>query len=334
MSRIHPPGNGSGKRAGAGGFTLTEMLVVIGIIVLVLGIATPMITRAWRAGDRARTAGDLAAIATALEAYKQDHGDYPRVKGLPYTGATGIAATDWLGARMLCRALIGPGPGVSTNNDYAMIADGAGTKTPPTAPTENQNGPGFRTRKAPGPDGRMDTPDDVLQGKVYGPYLAVDRFKLGDPNNPTLTTTKPGTWAILDRYNRPYLYFPASTAKPNIGVRGDPNNTPGYVHTDPGPNGNNSEFSMYDADDNLNAFARTPGDGQAIQRLRMMLGDKNFNGMIETANNETAASNEPYLLWSAGPDEIFGPDASMAAPNGTLDLKDVEKCDDLTNFRR
>jgi hypothetical protein len=91
---------------------------------------------------------------------------------------------------------------------------------------------------------------------------------------------------------------------------------------------------MYDADDNLNAFARTPGDPQAIQRLRMMLGDKNNNGMIETANNETAASTEPYLLWSAGPDEIFGPDASMAAPNGTLDLKDVEKCDDITNFRQ
>ena len=80
------------------GFTLTEMLVVIGIIVLVLSIATPMIARAWRQGDRTRMAADLQAIATALEAYRQDHGSYP-VIGPPPTGID----TNFDGARMLCR---------------------------------------------------------------------------------------------------------------------------------------------------------------------------------------------------------------------------------------
>src|SRR4051812_23042576 len=90
------------------GFTLVEMLVVIGIIVVVVGLATPMITRAWRAGDRAATLADLQAIATALEAYKQDHGDYPRITE---TTAFSAGPNDYTGARMLCRALIGPGPG-------------------------------------------------------------------------------------------------------------------------------------------------------------------------------------------------------------------------------
>ena len=303
-----------------GGFTLTEMLVVIGIIVLVLGITTPMITRAWRNADRARTAGDIQAIAGALEAYRQDHGDYPRVRGLPWAGATGNDATQWLGARMLCRALIGPGP--ATSETAADIPDGAGARPAGAAATapETAPGPGFRTRSA-------------VSGRVYGPYLPVDRFKLGDPNDPTSTTAAPGRLAILDRYNKPYLYFPASPAKPNINVAGSPGSTPGYVHTDPAVNGGNSEFSLYDADDNLNAFARTPNEPAAIQRLRLMLGDRNNNGIIEPSLGETAATTEKFLLWSAGPDELFGPEQTMAEPKDTLDYRDAERCDDVTNFR-
>jgi len=318
-----PSDNRAGRRRGAtrrGGFTLTEMLVVIGIVVLVLGIATPMVTRAWRAGDRTRTAADLQAIAGALEAYRQDHGDYPRVKGLPWTGATGNDATQWLGARMLCRALIGPGP--ATSSTPADIPDGAGARASgaPATAAETERGPGFRTRSP-------------VSGRVYGPYLPVDRFKLGDPNDPTSTTAPAGRWAILDRYNKPYLYFPASPAKPNITTRGQPGETPGYVHTDPAVTGTNSEFSYYDADDNLNAFARSPNEAAAIQRLRLMLGDRNNNGIIESALGESAATTDNFILWSAGPDELFGPEATMAEPKGTLDHLDAEKCDDVTNFR-
>src|SRR5688500_18624812 len=98
----------SGRR----GFTLTEMLVVIGIIVLVLGITTPMITRAWRTGDRTRSAADLAAISTALEAYRQDHKMYPPV---------GAANT---GFAVLAKALAAPGgttgaPAYSPTVDYS-----------------------------------------------------------------------------------------------------------------------------------------------------------------------------------------------------------------------
>src|SRR4051794_24350654 len=61
------------------GFTLTEMLVVIGVLVLVAGLLLPMLTRAYRQSSRARTAADLQAIAAGLEAYKQDFGDYPDI---------------------------------------------------------------------------------------------------------------------------------------------------------------------------------------------------------------------------------------------------------------
>src|SRR5690349_9673228 len=77
-------------------FTLIEMLVVIGIIVLVVSITVPMVMKAYKAGDRARTAADLQAISVALEAFKTDFGDYPR----PEAANTGFA--------QLGRYLIGP----------------------------------------------------------------------------------------------------------------------------------------------------------------------------------------------------------------------------------
>ena len=39
-------------------FTLVELLVVIGIIVIIASLAIPMSIKAYRAGDRARTAAN------------------------------------------------------------------------------------------------------------------------------------------------------------------------------------------------------------------------------------------------------------------------------------
>jgi type IV pilus assembly protein PilA len=122
------------------GFTLVELLVVIGIILLVIGIATPMLLRAYRAAERTRVAGDLQAVATALEAYNADHGQYPAVT------ATGQLA----GSRVLVQALIAPAPRTVDGHD----------------------GPGFRIPPPADPNAR--------QGRVYGPYIPPDRFQLRD----------------------------------------------------------------------------------------------------------------------------------------------------------
>src|SRR5256885_11995513 len=116
------------------------MLVVSGIIVVPIGLAARMITRAWRAGDRAATFADLQAIATALEAYRQDHGDYPRVREDPSIPKnTGDYPNPPTGAQILCQALIAPAP----ESEYP-----AGTP-PPAGPTRRlaqsrTNRPGSR----------------------------------------------------------------------------------------------------------------------------------------------------------------------------------------------
>jgi prepilin-type N-terminal cleavage/methylation domain-containing protein len=59
------------------GFTLVEILVVIGIIVLLIGITVPIYEKARKQAVRSRVAADLQSIATGLEAYYADWNVYP-----------------------------------------------------------------------------------------------------------------------------------------------------------------------------------------------------------------------------------------------------------------
>lgn len=99
------------------GFSLIELLVVIGIILLLLGLLLPMVLRAIRSGERTRAASELQSIAAALESYYQSFGDYPRSSDL----------TTFKGSQVLLEALISP------RDD------------------DGQAGPGFRKRGNQGP---------------------------------------------------------------------------------------------------------------------------------------------------------------------------------------
>lgn len=60
-------------------FTLTEILVVIGIIVILMVILLPMISNSRQRANKARMMLDIQALVTALEQYKSDLHDYPQV---------------------------------------------------------------------------------------------------------------------------------------------------------------------------------------------------------------------------------------------------------------
>lgn len=68
----------SRRRLGVAGFTLLELLVVIGIIAILAGIVLGVGRRASESGKIARAKAEMAALSTALEAYKSQYGDYPQ----------------------------------------------------------------------------------------------------------------------------------------------------------------------------------------------------------------------------------------------------------------
>jgi prepilin-type N-terminal cleavage/methylation domain-containing protein len=335
------------------GFTLVELLVVIGIIVLLAGLGLPMVLRAYKSGTKMRSQADLQTITTALNAYKQDFGEYPRVP-VPNTGPA-----------VLCMALVGPfgdgqirdpnnptapptldsndppargtrdilaGDCVSDSGGHVALVDNAGgaytnvDEWAPLKPTDGLDGPGFRTRRGPGANGILGDFDDQFQGQSWGPYLPADKLNVRGA-------------MFRDSAGRPILYFPASPGRPNI--RGTvqapppgPAQQPGFVAR--------SDLSKYDANDNLVFFKRAPGvpeEQNALNAIRGMLGDtgsgtpgNDCNGVIDPG--ETPATEDGFILWSAGPDGLFGPVRSNPSSPYKPTMSEIQKCDDVATFIR
>jgi prepilin-type N-terminal cleavage/methylation domain-containing protein len=273
------------------GFTLTEMLVVVGIVVVLLSAVATTLVRVRHKATHTAIAADLAAIAAALEAYKQDFGDYPRI-----VTAAGANTPDRpnppTGAQLLAFALIGPAP------EAEPTYTGLGRKK-----ADGADGPGFRPRGT--------------TGRVFGPYLRPDQFRVENPANPS--DPNPLTMVLLERhfYEMPILYYPASAARPNI------RSAKGYVGDYDYRRPPGTVVALYNARDN----PELPFD-----QLARMLGDYNGNGMIDAG--EQPATEAPFLLWAAGGDGIYGMPRTLPLSPPDRVRKAVSDVDDVTNFNR
>src|SRR6266536_3277844 len=75
------PGNCRGVRRGErhyNAFTLIELVVVVGLILVLTGLVLSTVGYARKKGARARAETEIAAMSAALESYKADNAVYPR----------------------------------------------------------------------------------------------------------------------------------------------------------------------------------------------------------------------------------------------------------------
>jgi len=225
------------------GFTLIEILVTIGIVVLLIGVTLPAVNKARSSAARSRIAADMQAIATGMTAYHADFHAYP---------AVGAGDVGW---RVLAIAMAG--------------RENAGV--------DGHNGDGFKTIAAQaGPDGVFGTSDDIESGPVRGPYIAVDKFRFLKPPAPPATITALGI--MPTEYDEsvvegagyaftPMLYYVARSSKPRLGDAAG-----GYVTS--------TANSLYDHRQNDADPLNTRK--LAIADMQRMMGDRDNSGTIGT----------------------------------------------------
>jgi prepilin-type N-terminal cleavage/methylation domain-containing protein len=173
------------------GFTMVEMLVVLGIIALLVGLLLPAVSAVKNIAKETKQKAQFTAIEMALDAFKNDYGDYP-----PSDSSSHVArgnANDYCGAQKLAEALLGWDllgfhPKTAWRADGLDADGGAGSYDP------------LKTRDADG-DGVPDT-----LGERKGPYLELatnSAFKLGDLFRPYSTgPLAPDTYVICDAFHR------------------------------------------------------------------------------------------------------------------------------------
>jgi prepilin-type N-terminal cleavage/methylation domain-containing protein len=268
-------------------FTLVEMLAVIGIIVLLVGILVPTVMSARRAADKNAARMELQTIAMALDAYRADFGDYPR-------------PTAERRERVLAWALIGP-------YDETAIPKVNDPYTGSTPLVDGANGPGFRTVKG---------------GKVWGPYLPPDKFRLVSDDDTIKNTLR---WDIMDRYSAPIEYYPQWHAfKPGQGMHLFGSYASSNLADKSPANANNSvyDYRQQWADPPTVSTSMNPRY-PAVNYLRKALGDDNLDDVIDA--QEVPKEMPPFLLISRGPTRQYSTDAEIRA--------NLDTCPEITNLQ-
>ena len=288
-------------------FTLVELLVTIGIIMVLLGILMPTIISARRQADRKRTEADLQVISQALEAYKQVFNDYPR-QIRPDWNITQPARMANGPERVLAKYLLGWDP----------LPD---PLPPDPARPPYIDGQGVRVVKVVSPDGKKAS----NKGKKWGPYLPPDRFKfepdVGDLDN--LNNIGAGG-KLKDRYDSEIQYYPKWNSRTDLTKAGSilGSVTRGSATSDPRALFNLYDGIAYNGNDfksvsHLDHLLYMLGDGPDVadgsppssriypqQGATISTSAAYPNNKIDTG--ETLAFTGDFILVSAGPDKVWG----------------------------
>jgi type II secretory pathway pseudopilin PulG len=293
-------------------FTITELLVVIGIIVVLVGILLPALSAVRGKALMTSTEGTMREFSKACDIYHGDHGNYPGA--LPDDVVAGLSDPDRIsGTENALLALMGGYrvvtpftiAGSAEDLDYSAYISAGATEV--VSPASN-GGWGLAVMRS-----------DIGQGpivnmKPYSPYFSpsgsevrrtLGQDTLTDADDPT--TDMYNLPDLMDRWGQPILYFRASRNTGPIAFdSGAPGVLPQFITATANPyiesillgegREDQAELSLLHPDQHM-------GSGTSA--------DATFAQIIRTPSQ--GAPDEPlystprgkYVLISAGPDGVY-----------------------------
>ena len=264
------------------GLTIIELLIVLGIIALLIGLLLPALSVVRNMAKETKQKAQFATIELALEAFKNDYGDYPpsRSYGGPvFTYSSGSQA---LAESLLGWDLLGFHPNSAWRADGLDKQMGPGSYDP--AQTRDINGDGvpdtFDERKGP-----------YLELANVGAFRLVDLFRTN-----ALGPLDPDTFVICDVFGTKKI----SMANGKIVRAGAPIL---YYRAD---TSGKTTRTIYNGSDNIRlVFAKQIADGGEDPLTSALF----FYDYIK--NPKITARDWPYrpdsyILISAGADGLYG----------------------------
>lgn len=319
------------------GFTLVEMLVVVGIIAVLVAIILPTVNAVKRAAQTASTRAMMQRIVAGCEAYSADHRAYPgpfaNAQLYPFVAAaTPMTLTD------------------NSGNNYNMTGTGTVPNRNRVTSTENlflglagalwfDSSTGqFQYRPSPMPPAGVAGLNGTVSRKVYSPYIT---FNINETSAGTLNdieggpgATPDGSWCgtvpplvhdtnvpeFLDKYSSP---MPILYMRANVGAK--------YFYSD---------RTVYDADSQyqiaqvVRQYSRRSGSSNGLVPWTIYTKDypattapNNYDQVINGAsvnigttqgaynyfgtisggtNTPIPLKKDSYILISAGADNTYG----------------------------
>jgi prepilin-type N-terminal cleavage/methylation domain-containing protein len=104
----------------SGGFTLLELLIVIGLITLLMALLLPAIIKAKNSGQKQRTASNAKAIVAAIDGYKLRYHKWPAKNSDLETGRDVTYGSDGKDNKIVFDKLVNP-PDGNPNQGEALI---------------------------------------------------------------------------------------------------------------------------------------------------------------------------------------------------------------------
>lgn len=292
-------------------FTIVELLIVVTIIALLLGILLPSVSAIRAKAKETAEKAQLNTISMALEAFKQDYGDYPPSNWLAIPPLPPL--TNYCGAQKLSEALLGWDL-MGFNPNSAWRADGKDSTG--TTQVYDSSIANLQTRKGPYLD--LATANVFPLRKLFNNTGALapdtnvicDVFKV----RRTIDNSSAGKPIMA---GAPILYYKANTNNKTIDAN-YASNTSGriYDYSDNSPliqlgkltaNGNSGLMHpfAYPSGTDYPVFygsqtPYTPGTTYGGTGIGYGIRDPRIPGIVRPYNPDT------YILISAGPDGYYG----------------------------